>query len=171
MPVDLTVRRTKVVREASFDTRGVKRELERLLQVLGRERDELSLVIADDAFIQPLNREWRGVDAPTDVLSFPQEDLAPVADEIGRASEEVDGPPRVLGDLVISVETAARQAAELGHDVMTELVVLAVHGTLHLLGHEHEEDDVASARMSAAEERLLQALDVDVRAALIARVR
>lgn len=98
---------------------------------------ELSIVLCDDAFIHELNRRWRGVDAPTDVLSFPME------------SEEL------LGDLVISLPTARRQAEELGHPEAAELRVLLVHGFLHLCGYDHHEDDEA-AEMREAEARLLR---------------
>lgn len=162
MPVGLSVRRTKAVRDVAPDTRRLKREIERILAELGRPDDELSVLIGDDALLRGLNLQWRGVDAPTDVLSFPLEDLP-----AGAPPDE----PVVLGDLVISVETAARQAEEIGHDLMTELLVLAVHGTLHLFGHDHEGDASEAARMSAEEERVLGALGVDARAALIARAR
>src|ERR1700761_166860 len=77
---------------------------------------EISLVLCDDAFIQNLNRDHRGKDKPTDVLSFPQDDDV------------------VLGDIVISLDTAKRQAKAAGWSHMDEVVLLAVHGTLHLLG-------------------------------------
>ena len=111
---------------------------------------ELSLVLCDDAFIQPLNRDWRGKDAPTDVLSFAQQE-----------GEEVRDDDPVLGDLVISVDTAARQAAERGHALDQELAVLLVHGLLHLLGYDHEHDPEEAAEMRDAERRMLDALGLD----------
>jgi probable rRNA maturation factor len=83
---------------------------------------ELSILIADDEEVRRLNREYRGVDAPTDVLAFPQ------ADAPGTAG------PRLLGDVVISAETARRQARERHAAYDDELALLAVHGTLHLTG-------------------------------------
>jgi probable rRNA maturation factor len=115
-------------------------------------------VLCDDAFIQPLNRDWRGNDAPTDVLSFPQEATGGFVAPGGR----------VLGDVVISVETAGRQGAELAHDTPTEVRVLLVHGLLHLLGHDHH-DDAGAAEMRVAEVRLLTALGVPGDAALVLR--
>jgi probable rRNA maturation factor len=97
----------------------------------------VTLVIASDRRIRGLNRTWRGVDTATDVLSFPAGD--------GPA------PVRHLGDLVISRETAARQARAEGHSLATELRVLALHGLLHLLGYDHERD---SGRMARIERRL-----------------
>ena len=112
---------------------------------------ELSVVLGDDAFVQGLNAEWRNKDRPTDVLSFPQ-----------------DGPGGpLLGDVVISVQTAARQADEQGHDLDTELRVLLVHGICHLLGHDHH-DPGQTRRMRSAESRLLGAVGVDA-AGLVGR--
>ena len=91
---------------------------------------ELSLVLCSDDHIQGLNTQWRGKAAPTDVLSFPQED------------------EDFLGDLVISVPTAARQAAERGTPLGDELRVLMVHGLLHLLGYDHETNDEDLAEMA-----------------------
>lgn len=81
---------------------------------------EISLVLCDDAFIQNLNRDHRGKDKPTDVLSFPQDH------------------PIVLGDVVISLDTAARQAQAAGWSHMDEIVLLALHAVLHLLGYDDE---------------------------------
>lgn len=136
-------------------------DVERLLALLGLAESELSLVLCDDAFIHPLNRDWRGVDRPTDVLSFPQEE----PDAPGVFAE----PPPVLGDVVVSTETAARQAAELGHPLEVEVRALVVHGLLHLLGHDHEDDEDAATRMRVEEARLLRAIGVEAAAALVER--
>ena len=116
------------------------------LEAAGLDTAVLSVVLCDDETIQPLNRDWRDKDAPTDVLSFSQRE--------GEGAF-VDDP--VLGDLVISVETAARQAIERGHSLDEELRILLVHGLLHLLGYDHEEpaDEV---EMSAREAEVLAAL-------------
>ncbi|RME29080.1 MAG: rRNA maturation RNase YbeY [Deltaproteobacteria bacterium] len=111
---------------------------------------ELSVVLCDDATMTPLNAQWRGRSGPTDVLSFPQEE--------GEALALPPGVPRQLGDLVISVDTARRQAAELKHGLEEELRVLVVHGLLHLLGHDHETGPDDAARMQAEERRVLAAL-------------
>lgn len=149
-------------RGPKVDRRILARDARVLLAALGLPRAELSIVVCDDATIRPLNLEWRGKDAPTDVLSFPQEE----ADEPGRFAV----PPLALGDIVLSTETATRQAAELGHGLDTELKVLLVHGLLHLVGHDHEGDDLEGARrMGAEERRLLALLGVDGEAALIER--
>jgi probable rRNA maturation factor len=100
-------------------------------------RGTVTVVITTDRRIRALNRAWRGLDAATDVLSFPAGDDP--------------GPGRHLGDVVISRETAARQARHEGHAQATELRVLALHGLLHLLGYDHERD---SGRMARIERRL-----------------
>ena len=125
------------------DLRKVGRWGRAVLQAAGCPDHELSVVLCDDPFIRGLNAEWRERDRATDVLSFPQ-----------------DGPEGpLLGDLVISVQTAARQAAEHGHDLDAELQVLMVHGICHLLGHDHHERE-QTARMRQVEDRLLTVLGV-----------
>jgi len=132
---------------ATLDTRGVRRDAQRLLAHAELRDAELSVVICNDSFIHRLNRDWRGVDSPTDVLAFAQGE-----------GEDAGLHPEVLGDLVISADTATRQAAELAHPVARELRVLLVHGFLHLLGYDHSEAEEAT-EMRAAEERLLAALE------------
>jgi len=102
---------------------------------------EVDLLLTSDERVQQLNRDYRAQDKPTDVLSFSQleGDAAFVAAPSGRL---------VLGDIVISVETARRQAQEQGHPLEAELRHLAAHGALHLLGYDHETDE-DEARMNA----------------------
>ena len=100
-----------------------------------RTRRELSLSLVSDRQIRALNRKWRGKDQPTDVLSFPQHGES-------------------VGDVVISLETARRQAREGGWTVSAELRRLLAHGLLHCLGHDHH-TAAAARRMAAAERRLL----------------
>ncbi len=112
---------------------------------------EVSVVVTDDAEIHRLNRQYRGVDAPTDVLSFSQTEPGP--------GEEAGGfphPPgvQVLGDVVISGDRVRAQAAEYGHSQQRELAYLAVHGLLHLLGYDHETEPDRQ-RMRQAEEAAL----------------
>lgn len=119
---------------------GLEADARALLAAAKLDPCELSLVICSDAVIRPLNATWRLVDAATDVLSFPQDD------------------PVVIGDLVISVDTAQRQADERGHDLGTELRVLLVHGLLHLLGYDHETGHDDLVEMAEAERRLMDRL-------------
>ena len=120
---------------------------------LGHRTVHLS-VVADDE-IQALNRQWRAKDKPTDVLSFSQVEAA--ADD-GFPMDVFPGP-QPLGDIIISFETAARQAREIGHSVDQEYQRLIVHGFLHLLGHDHVNGGRQAAKMKREEERLLSYLD------------
>lgn len=107
----------------------------------GPEEAEVSLTLVDDPRIHELNREYRGVDRPTDVLSFALQEEAEDEPEI------MDFEDEILGDIIISVERARAQAEEYGHSFERELVYLAVHGTLHLLGYNHEvEEDKVEMR-------------------------
>ncbi len=99
---------------------------------------EVALVLTGDRAIRPLNARYRGKDRPTDVLSFPGE-----------------GGESGLGDIVISVDTAARNARALGRTLPRELEVLSLHGFLHLLGHDHETDDGTMDRLEGRLRRRL----------------
>lgn len=109
----------------------------------------LSIVLTDDAHIAALNLQFRDVDAPTDVLSFPA-DPPPVA---------IPGEPPYLGDLVIAYPYAAAQAERAGHDLEDSLTLLVVHGTLHLLGYDHDSDS-NRAEMWAAQDEALKTLNI-----------
>jgi probable rRNA maturation factor len=98
-----------------------------------RARGSLTVAVTSDARVRALNRRFRGKDHATDVLSFPS------------------GEPATLGDVVIAAGVAARQAVRAGHSVQAEFRVLALHGLLHLLGYDHEQDD---GRMARLERRL-----------------
>lgn len=121
---------------------------------LGCPDAELSVVITDDATIRELNRDWRGKDKATDVLSFSQVEGEEPAPAAGRRL----ATSSVLGDVVISAETAARQAEEIGHSFEDEVRRLLVHGVLHLLGHDHVHGGEQRRRMRAEERRLLKLL-------------
>ncbi len=100
----------------------------------GSEEAEVSLTLVDDARIHELNRDYRGVDRPTDVLSFA------LQEESSDEPDIMDYEDHLLGDIIISVERARAQAIDYGHSFERELVYLAVHGTLHLLGYDHMEE-------------------------------
>lgn len=106
---------------------------------------ELAIVLSDDAQLQALNRDYLGIDAPTDVLSFPASELDP---ETGA---------RYLGDILISVPRAAAQAEARGHSLIAEAQLLVVHGVLHLLGYDHAESE-EKAQMWAAQAQVLERL-------------
>lgn len=125
------------LRRRRADASRLRRVLRGAAVALG-VRGELSLVLAGDRLLRRLNRDYRGKDRPTDVLSFPG-----------------DGGEAGLGDVVISVETAGRNARGLGRTLGQELDVLALHGFLHVLGYDHETDD---GRMDRLEGRLRRRL-------------
>jgi len=106
---------------------------------------ELTIVLTDDDQLRKLNRDYLGVDAPTDVLSFPASESDP---ETGA---------RYLGDVLISVPRAAQQAQAAGHSLESEVQLLVVHGVLHLMGHDHAEAG-AKARMWVAQTEVLERL-------------
>ena len=108
---------------------------------------ELSLVLTDDARIRLLNRDWRGFDKPTNVLSFPA------------ADDDDEDPGPLLGDVVVAFETTAREAAEEGKRFDDHLAHLLVHGLLHLFGFDHEDDDEAE-EMEALETEILAGLGI-----------
>lgn len=111
---------------------------------------EISLVFTDDAEQRALNRDWRGKDRPTNVLSFPN------MDDGGPAAP---GLPRLLGDVVLARETVAREAREQGKTLADHTMHLLVHGTLHLLGYDHEQAGEA-AEMEALERAVLGGLGI-----------
>ncbi len=93
---------------------------------------EIAIVISDDETLQALNRRFRGMDSPTDVLAFPTQIKGPFAG--------FPGQPHYLGDIVISYPRAQAQAAEAGHPLQSELQLLVVHGLLHLLGYDDQSE-------------------------------
>jgi probable rRNA maturation factor len=121
---------------------------------LGHPRLQASLLFADDTEVQALNREWRGKDQPTNVLSFPMLtrvdllDLAP------------DGPPELLGDIALAYETCAREAAEKGIPIKAHAAHLIVHGLLHLAGHDHDISPGDAEAMEALEIMALASLGI-----------
>jgi len=146
MPVTLTIH-TTVSRPLRDALRAAAR---RLLVELGEGRAELGVVVVDDAEMQTLNRTYRGKDRPTDVLAFAM-----------REGRRAIGDQAVLGDVVISVDTAARQATQRRVSLTEEVRTLLIHGVLHLLGYDHER--------SAAEARRMAAMESHLRASLLRR--
>ncbi|RCW51288.1 rRNA maturation RNase YbeY [Paenibacillus prosopidis] len=137
-------------------------KLEQLLQMAaeaeGITEGEVSLTFTDDEEIHQLNRDYRGIDRPTDVLSFAmQEDGVDELDIFFEVESEDESDPisGMLGDIIISVETAAAQSKEYGHSLEREIGFLFVHGFLHLIGYDHQ-DDAAEAEMTAKQEAILQ---------------
>jgi probable rRNA maturation factor len=121
---------------------------------LANERLTASLLLADDAEVQVLNREWRTKDKPTNVLSFP------MLDRPNLLALAPDGPEELLGDLALALETCTREAAEKGVSVEHHAAHLIVHGLLHLAGHDHEASPEAAALMEALEIKALALMGV-----------
>ena len=150
MPIDVENRHPTL----KVNQRWLAVQLRRALRQVGRPRAEVSVSLVTDEEIQSLNKRFRGVDAVTDVLSF--------------ALTEAGGPQPVdlLGDIVVSLDTALRQAEGVrqavaaqdgpifAHDLAQEVVFLSFHGLLHLLGHDHEQSDEAEV-MEALENALM----------------
>ncbi len=130
------------------------------------ENAELSMVFCDDDFIQKLNKDYRGKNEPTDVLSFPIDE------------ENFEPEIRLLGDIVISTETALRQADNLNHPPLFEIVFLLIHGLLHLHGYDHKlkaarkrmRDREITIFRHLCENKLLCCADGEVPVPLIKRV-
>ena len=116
-----------------LNQRKIKEIIKKILQYLKvDEETEVSTLFTYDKFIRSLNNKYRGIDKPTDVLSFSLQEGAVKSPEI-----ESD---KLLGDIIISAETAQRQAYILNHSIEKELTVLLIHGLLHLTGYDHEKD-------------------------------
>lgn len=116
-----------------------------------RDGAEVSLVMTDDDYIRELNSKYRGIDSPTDVLSFAQHEGDPMPDS---------GGEDLLGDVVISLPAAVRQGEEYGHGLRRELAYLTAHGVLHLLGYDHCDPESTSA-MREKEEAALKSLGLN----------
>ena len=132
---------------ADFDG-CVRRAAEAALRDGEAPPSEIAVVLSDDEHIRELNKHHRGMDKPTNVLSFPSARLKTPA-----------GTPRFLGDIVLAYETVTREAAEESKTIENHLSHLVVHGVLHLLGYDHEDDDEAEI-MEARERKILANLGI-----------
>jgi probable rRNA maturation factor len=120
-----------------------------LRQYASRPDNELTVVIEDSEKLHELNNQFLGIDAPTDVLSFPS----------GNEETDIETGRYYLGDIIISYPIAVEQARNNGHPVMAELMMLVVHGTLHLLGYDHAEE-AGKNEMWLAQREALERLGV-----------
>lgn len=148
--IDVTVAGT--LQSYRIDTDCIHSLARRILQCVGVPHFELSIQFTDDPSIQALNRTYRDKDAATDVLSFPQLELThPLvvripSQQTGSPEDEVMAnaraePPKHLGDLIISLDQAQKNARSIGHGLDREVVFLMVHGVLHLCGYDHENQE------------------------------
>lgn len=134
-------------RGSGVDAAGVRRVVRTLLTALGESRSSVSISFVRDAEMQQLNREYRGKDRTTDVLSF----------SLVEGEAAPPGGERMLGDVVISVDAARRQADDYDAPLSREIERLLIHGMLHLLGYDHQRSG-ERARMVAQERRLAVAI-------------
>jgi probable rRNA maturation factor len=146
---------------------GMRRRAEKMLAHLGLKHVELSIGLVDNEAIHELNRSFRQKDKPTDVLAFPMLDALPrTPGRKAKRGEPQDRAPELgevtglLGDVIISIETARRQAEENSRPLLEELTMLLAHGLLHLLGYDHQTD---------AEERAMNEATRDLERAAAAR--
>jgi probable rRNA maturation factor len=138
------------LRGSGVDRRALLAATQRLLHEIGEDRSSLSVTLVGDTAIRSINRAHRGKDAATDVLSFPLDGLA-------SPQPAEDAPERMLGDVVISVETARRQADDYDAPLQDELYRLLIHGLLHVVGHDHVRA-VDRRKMEREERRLAGAI-------------
>ena len=130
-----------------LDLRKVRAATQTILNELGLLDAELSLLLVDDAQIQDLNRRYLNRDKPTNVLAFPM-----------REGEFSTLHPHLLGDLVISVETAKRQSNHFGLGEMEMVILLMIHGILHLVGYEHEGGKREARKMTLKQRELFRVI-------------
>ena len=133
-----------------LDSKKIRRAAQRILTELGLPDAEVSLLLVNDAQIQALNRRYLRLDKPTNVLAFSM-----------REGEFPTLHSHLLGDLVISVETARRQMKRFGLDEMKMVILLMVHGILHLVGYEHEGTRKGAREMTLKQKELFQAITVN----------
>jgi rRNA maturation RNase YbeY len=156
----------------AIDRAWLSRTAEAVLSAARAGAAELSLVLVSDRRMRSLNRRYRNKDRPTDVLAFPlfERRSRPVAREATGAptsrlrkpqalpGDASNGQPMLLGDVVISMPTAKRQAKAFGHSVKDEVARLLVHGVLHLLGYDHERSARDASAMARKEQAVLRAI-------------
>jgi len=135
---------SKDVYDRQITKNFVKETAEKILKELQMDNTELSITLTDNETIQQLNKKWREKDRPTDVLSFPINEKPP------------GYRYRILGDVVISLPYAKRQAEEIGIPYRDEFVRLLTHGILHLLGYDHEGCPAEAERMFRLQDRIYE---------------
>jgi len=145
--------------ETKFPSKLLERAVNTALEIQSESLDsELTIVLTDDSKVHELNRDYLGIDSPTDVLSFP-------ASETDGSEIDPETGARYIGDIVISLPYAARSAEKAGHPLESEVQLLVVHGVLHLLGHDHAKPG-EKAKMWKAQAEILQTLglgDIKIR--------
>ncbi len=131
--------------DKDVDVEELEKSLEKMLDYLGLDNVEVSVLLVDNEEIKKLNEEWRKKDKPTDVLSFP-------------INEETPYGCKILGDIVISIPYAKEHAKEFGNSFKEEMIRLLAHGLLHLLGYDHEKSEEEAKIMFQKEKELITAV-------------
>lgn len=121
---------------------------------------EVSVLLTDNEGIHELNRDYRGVDRPTDVLSFPANELSPGEFDADLCERDPETGRVFLGDMAISLEKCEAQAEEFGHSFERELMYLTVHSTLHLLGYDHVDEAEMKRQMRGREDVIMSRLGI-----------
>jgi probable rRNA maturation factor len=127
-------------------------------RAVARENAEVSVSIVDNAEIRELNREYRGIDAATDVLSFPMQELVPGKFDAARIAIDPESGLAPLGEIVFSAERVFRQAQEFSQSCDRETAYLSVHSVLHLLGYDHVDEADGKREMRKREEQIMREL-------------
>lgn len=135
----------KQIYDRDITKKFVKGIANSILNILNLEKSELSIILTDDQTIRNINREWRGKDIPTDVLSFPMED-------------SIDHGYKILGDVIISLPFAKKQAELINYTYREEVLRLLIHGVLHLLGYDHERSEEDEKVMMDIQDRIFDEL-------------
>lgn len=115
----------------------------------------ISVMLTDDEGIQSVNRDFRGVDRATDVLSFPMNELVPGEFDEDECEHDMDSGAVLLGDMMISIPRCEEQGAEFGHGYQREIMYLTVHSVLHLLGYDHVDEGEMKKQMRAREKTIM----------------
>lgn len=151
----ITFSATRHFEESSYALKRVVREA--IKATLDHEEfpydAEVSVTFCDNEYIRGLNNEFRGIDRHTDVLSFPMY-------EDGDFDETECAMGAVLGDIVISIDRAKEQAAELGNSLHREIAFLAIHSTLHLLGYDHERSPEEDELQCSKQREIIETIDI-----------
>ena len=143
-----------IISDTTETEKLIQKSIEGALEYMDFDADaQISVTLVDNERIHDLNREYRNVDRPTDVLSFPMYTFAD-------GDEPPEGVPVMLGDIVISVERAEEQAKEYGHSLRREMSFLTVHSVLHLLGYDHELSPEAEREMFALQDKIMEKLGI-----------
>ena len=137
-------------------SRLIKRSVRRALKSEGVDtKCQISVMLTDDEGIHRVNREFRSVDRPTDVLSFPLNELTPGAFDADICERDMDSGAVLLGDMMISLPRCEQQGAEFGHGFERELCYLTVHSVLHLLGYDHMDEGEQKQQMRTREKIIM----------------